>query len=214
MKYEGEKTIDYLTLGVSLATATALVGNFLITRKHLKEQASHLEAQKELTKLQIEEKRKQLGFRNATGIEDITKIIPNQQSSTTQWCVFYEELKRRYGKTTADVIFAKAWQTRKGTSVETNKVIDCTKLPLDTTWLEDTGAVARDVKQGVFGTIKGITNFGSTTTKIVVWGGIAVVFTLFGVWMYKVITFKPKEWEGLAGSVSQGAVKAFVKKGM
>ena len=97
---------------------------------------------------------------------------------------------------------------------KTNKVIDCTKLPLDTTWLEDTGAVARDVKQGVFGTIKGITNFGSTTTKIVVWGGIAVVFTLFGVWMYKVITFKPKEWEGLAGSVSEGAVKAFVKKGM
>lgn len=214
MKYQNEKLVDYLTLGISLATAGALVGNFIITKKHLQEQASHLEAQKELTKLQIEEKKKQLGFRNATGIEDITKIIPNQQSTTTQWCSFYEELKRRYGKVTADVIFAKAWQTRKGTSVETNKVIDCTKLPLDTTWLEDAGAAARDVKQGVFGTIKGITNFGSTTTKIVVWGGIGIAFLLIGTFVYKAITFKPKEWEGLAGSVSQGAVKAFVKKGM
>jgi uncharacterized membrane protein YjfL (UPF0719 family) len=214
MKYQNEKTIDYLTLAVSIATASALVGNFIITRKHLKEQASHLEAQKELTKLEIAQKKKEMNFRNFTEIPDITKIIPNQQSQTTDWCSFYSTLKSRYGKNTAEVLFAKTWQLRKGQNVNTNDVIRCTGLTLNTTWIENTSSTARDIKEGVFGTIKGAVDFGSTTTKIVVWGGIGIAFLLIGTFVYKAVTFKPREWEGLAGSVSKGAASALTKKGM
>jgi len=209
--YKSEKLVDYLTLGVSLATAGALVGTYFLNKRQLKINAEHLKAQHELTRLQILEKKTQMNgsnFRNATGIEDISTIIPNQQSRTQDWCSFYAELKRRYGKNTANIIFGKAWDRRRGSSVDVNAVRSCTGQELDRSWFE----ALQGEGEGVLSSIKGVFKFGSTTTKIVVWGGIAVMFVLVGTYIYKVITFKPKEWEGLAGSVSTGATRALIKK--
>lgn len=219
MSYNEEKIIDYLTLGVGLATSSVLVANYFLNKKQMELTKKHIEAQHELTKLQIEEKKQQINknnFRNATGIEDITTIIPNQQSNSQDWCSFYAELKRRYGKNTANVIFAKAWDKRKGNGVNTNSVIQCTGQALDRNWFERVEKTAEDVKEGVFSGIRSVFNFGSTTTKIVVWGGIGMIFLLIGTYIYRIATFKPKEWEGLAGKVTEGvsagAIKALIKK--
>lgn len=218
MKYNEEKIVDYITLGVGLASASVLVANYFLNKKQMELTKKHLEAQHELTQLQIQEKKQKMNnnFRNTTGIEDITSIIPNQQSKTQDWCSFYSELKRRYGKNTANIIFAKAWDKRKGAGVNTNAVIECTGQSLDRTWFENVEKTASDIKEGVFTGIRSVFNFGSTTTKIVVWGGVGLVFLLIGTYIYRVATFNPKNWEGLAGKLSEGvsagATRVILKK--
>lgn len=214
MNYKNEKIVDYITLGVSIASAAALLGNYYLQKKTFETNKEHIETQKELTKLLILEKKKNLekDFKNATGIKDITSIIPNKQSKTQDWCSFYAEMKRRYGKNTANIIFAKAWDKRKGSSVNTNNVISCTNLQLDRDAIDALKNQISNVTSG----LSSIFSFTSTTVKITILGGIGLVFILVGTFVFKAITFKPKEWEGLSGKlsegISQGAIKAILKK--
>lgn len=186
--------IKVAPIAIGAITALALVASYMENRRHIKAQLEVNEQQKELTKLLIAEKKIQLNgnsnFRGFVGIKNITSIVPNKKSNTTDWCTFYAEINRRYGKQTADVIFAKAWQERKSDKIATNEVVNCTGLTLDTTWLEDAMSNAGRVKEGVLGGVKTLFNTGTTTYKILVWGGAGLAFVLVGVGIYKLAKFK------------------------
>lgn len=186
--------IKVAPIAIGAITALALVASYMENRRHIKAQLEVNEQQKELTKLLIAEKKMQLNgnnFRNFVAIKDITTIIPSKRSNTTAWCSFYAEIKRRYGKETADVIFAKAWEKRKSSNVSTNEVINCTSLTLDTTWFQDVESNLSKVKEGAIGGAKTLFNTGTTTYKIIVWGGTGLVFLLVGVGIYKLAKSKP-----------------------
>ena len=185
------KTTDILKYGsitVGAVSATILVLNYMNEKDHKK-------MQKELLALQLEEykTRKQNGFSNFSGTVDITATLPTKSSGTPDWCLFYDTLKKRYGKDTADLIFVKAWEKRRGTSVDVIAVKQCTGIALDTTWKEQLLDKANRLADTGFNTFESNFKFIGTTPKVLFWGGIGLAAVIVGVVAYKAITTKPNQ---------------------
>lgn len=177
--------ITYAPLALGAITATALMASYIENKKHIRGQLLINEQQRELNELLIAEKRmdlnnKGVNFRNLVNIE---RFIPTKSSNTEQWCAFYNELKSRYGKTDADLIFTKTWQKRRGGNVNINEVIKCTKLELDRTVLEDIAAYPS--------TLRSALSFGKGVTSTVVYAGIGIGVIFLGVAIYKFAKSKP-----------------------
>jgi hypothetical protein len=198
--------ITYLPLAVGTVTATALVASYIENKRHIRAQMQINEQQRELNELIILEKKMELngkGF-NFRNLVDIEQFIPTKNSGSAEWCSYYNKLKEAFGKSDADIIFAKTWQKREGSKVDVNKVRDCTKLDLDRTIIE---AGIGEYTSG----IKGAFSFAKTNTKIIIYGGLGIAVIFLGLAAYKFVKSKPNDYSSLAGGLTGGLGKVLKK---
>ena len=130
--------------------------------------------------------------------------LPKVDSESQDWILWHKALKKRFGKKEANMIWAKAWSKRAGagsapSTVTLRNYMEKQGVEIDTTLAEGFGDFADDIG-GFFGGMFG-------TLKWIALGGLIIVG---GVVVYSVVKVvkNPKKYEGMAGSVSKGAVSA------
>ena len=192
------KTSDLLKYGsvaIGAISATVLVLNYVNDKAH-KDMVAELTALQLADLKETKERKKadmEKNFRNFTAPIDITASLPTKSSGTPEWCLFYETMKKRYGKETAELLFVKAWETRRGNNVNAIEVKNCTGLPIDTSWREQTLAKVERLADTGFNTFESNFKFINDTPKVLFYGGIGIGIIVLGIVAYKAITTKPDQ---------------------
>ena len=187
--------LKYGTIAIGAVSATVIVLNYINDKAH-KDMVAELTALQLADLKEAKERQKadmEKNFRNFTPPIDITASLPTKASGTAEWCLFFETMTKRYGKPTAELLFVKAWEKRRGSKVDAVEVKKCTGLQIDTTWWEQTLAKANKLADTGFNTFESNFKFVGTTPKVLFWGGIGVGIVILGVVAYKAITTKPDQ---------------------
>lgn len=121
--------------------------------------------------------------------------IPTGESEATEWIQWHIQLKKRFGKKKANLIWTKAWRLRAGkgssaSTVDLRKYMGKQGVDLDTTTLE-----------GISDTVSGIGDFFGDILTVGMWTGIVIGGVLLigiGVAVYQIVRNPQKSAQTVA----------------